>query len=129
MNTHPKLTVPYQAFVSDVIAKPAIDPALVVAEDAFLAGNLRMQLPRTPVDTETYRLYNPPFDWSQDKPILLVWRAGDQTVAQVPAKLENRLKQRIGLVPPLEPQIIALPYIYGNDADTFRFGYAWVRKP
>ncbi|KQS96521.1 MULTISPECIES: glycosyltransferase family 39 protein [unclassified Rhizobium] len=129
MNTHPKLTVPYQAFVSDIVAKPAIDPALVVAEDAFLAGNLRMQLPRTPVDTETYRLYNPPFDWSQDRPILLVWRAGDQTVAQVPAKLENRLRQRIGTVPPLEPQIVALPYIYGSDGDTFRFGYAWVRKP
>ncbi|WP_438749411.1 glycosyltransferase family 39 protein [Pararhizobium sp. O133] len=129
MNVHPKLTVPYQAFASELVAKPGVQPALVIAQDAFLAGNLRMQLPDIPVDTETYRLYSPPFDWSEDKPILLVWRAGDKNALQVPANVESRLRQRIGTVPPLQPQTIALPYIYGSDGDLFRFGYAWVRKP
>lgn len=129
MNSHPKLTVPYQGFVEDVIRKPAATPALVIAEDAFLAGNIRMQLPQTPVDTETYKLYNPPFDWSAQKPILLVWRVNGESGAQVPPEVEKRLEQRIGAVPPLQPQTIALPYIYGSDGDLFRFGYAWVVKP
>ncbi|WP_349433536.1 glycosyltransferase family 39 protein [Pararhizobium sp. A13] len=129
MNSHPKLTVPYRDFIEDVVTKPAATPALVIAEDAFLAGNIRMQLPHTPVDTETYRLYSPPFDWSAQSPILLVWRANAEDGATVPTRLEDRLKQRIGTVPPLQPQTIALPYIYGSDGDSFRFGYAWVRKP
>ncbi|MCV9963498.1 glycosyltransferase family 39 protein [Pararhizobium sp. BT-229] len=129
MNTHPKLTVPYQDFIENIVKTPAATPALVIAEDAFLAGNIRMQLPDTPVDTQTYRLYSPPFDWSAENPILLVWRANGEDGASVPTRLEDRLKQRIGSVPPLQPQTIALPYIYGSDGDLFRFGYAWVRKP
>lgn len=129
MDSHPKLTVPYQALIEEIVTKPAIEPALVIAEDAFMAGNIRMQLPQTPVDTETYRLFSPAFSWTRETPILLVWRASDDESNKVPARLENRLRQRIGAVPPLEPNMIALPYIYGSDGDLFRFGYAWVRKP
>lgn len=129
MNSHPKLTVPYQAFIEEIVKESAIAPALVIAEDAFLAGNIRMQLPHTPVDTETYRLYNPPFSWSTDTPVLLVWRDNGEDGGRVPVRLEDRLRQRIGTVPPLQPQTTSLPYIYGSNGDLFRFGYAWVRKP
>jgi 4-amino-4-deoxy-L-arabinose transferase-like glycosyltransferase len=129
MGSHPKLTVPYQAFIEEVVRKPAIAPALVIAEDAFMAGNIRMQLPHTPVDTETYRLYSPPFSWSKDHPVLLVWRDNGEGSARLPAHLEDRLRQRIGTVPPLQPQTASLPYIHGSKGDLFRFGYAWVRKP
>lgn len=129
MNAHPKLTVPYQAFAQAVVLTPGIAPALVIADDAFMAGNIRMQLPATPVDTETYRLYSPPFAWSATNPILLVWRADEEDGGKVPADIEERLRQRIGSVPPLQPQDIALPYTYGSKGDVFRFGYAWVRKP
>ena len=129
MGSHPKLTVPYQAFIEEAVRKPAIAPALVIAEDAFMAGNIRMQLPHTPVDTETYRLYSPPFSWSKDRPVLLVWRDNGEGSARLPAHLEDRLRQRIGTVPPLQPQTTSLPYIHGSKGDLFRFGYAWVRKP
>ena len=129
MNSHPKLTVPYQAFIEETVKKPAVAPALVIAEDAFMAGNIRMQLPHTPVDTETYRLYSPPFSWSKDSPILLVWRHDGNDGPRVPARLVGRLKQRVGVLPPLQPQTIALPFIYGSDGDLFHFGFAWVRKP
>lgn len=129
MNAHPKLTVPYEQFVEDVVKKPAITPALVIAGDAFLAGNIRMQLADTPVDTETYPLYSPPFDWSATKPILLVWRANGDDGTKVPPEVESRLKLRIGMLPPLQPQTLALPYLYGSGGDLFRFGYAWVIKP
>jgi hypothetical protein len=129
MNSHPKLTVPYQAFIEETVKKPAVAPALVIAEDAFMAGNIRMQLPHTPVDTETYRLYSPPFSWSKDSPILLVWRHDGNDEPRVPARLVDRLKQRVGVLPPLQPQTIALPFIYGSDGDLFHFGFAWVQKP
>lgn len=129
INDHPKLTVPYQQFVEEIVRKPSITPALVIAGDAFLAGNIRMQLADIPVDTETYPLYSPPFDWSATKPILLVWRANGDDGVKVPPEVENRLKLRTGILPPLQPQTIALPYLYGSDGDLFRFGYAWVIKP
>ena len=48
MGTHPKLTVPYQGFVEEIVRKPEIDPALVIAGDALMAGNLRMLEDETP---------------------------------------------------------------------------------
>ena len=128
MGTHPKLTVPYQGFVEEIVRKPGIIPALVIAGDALMAGNLRMQMPDVAVDTQTYPLHSPAFSWSSQNPILVVWRANEET-ASIPPGLLSRLEERVGTVPPLEPQVIALPYLYGNEGDGFRFGYAWVRKP
>ncbi|MGK6317517.1 ArnT family glycosyltransferase [Neorhizobium sp. DT-125] len=118
---------PFQAFSDEIRPLTASAPTLIVASDGQLAGNLRFNLPSTPVRTTStptgiHALPMPPY-----QRILFVWRNSDGSMPSgFPEKFTQYLQERgiAGIVP--QARIAALPYNYGRPDDRYRFAYAVV---
>ncbi len=125
-----KLNVPYAAFASEVVNGTSPRPAAIIAADQHLAGNLRIQLPHIPVLTPAYPSFDPPYEWNENSPVLLVWRNGGKPNPPQPAALSALLAARHGVSARVgESGEIALPFTYGKGDDRYSFGYAWVYPP
>jgi len=124
-----KQHVPYGPAVQEILASSNVAPALIVAPDSYLPGNIRLHAPDIPVVAPQYppSLAGYPFD--ADHPWLAVWRNADGTPAPQPrqaferwVRADPRLKDAkwdIGMVAPI--------YNYGKPGDVYSFSYAWIR--
>ncbi len=122
-----KLNVPYDAFARH-IAEEGVTPAVILADDTHLAGNLRLQFPGVPVVSEDYAGFAPDVAWSAQAPVMVVWRNEDGSPAEVPQALLADAARfgngRAAAAPDLHR--VELPYRYGRDGDRYSFSYAWV---
>ncbi len=122
-----KLNVPYDAFARH-IAEEGVTPAVILADDTHLAGNLRLQFPGVPVVSEDYAGFAPDVDWSAQSPVMVVWRNEDGSPAEAPQALladAARFGKGRAAAPP-DLHRVELPYLYGRDGDRYSFSYAWV---
>lgn len=119
-----RLNIPYAAFAETVAKMEGREPALVIANDKQIAGNIRTQFARATVAIPSM-LETVPVD-KRRRPLLVVWRSEADSATQIPDALNGALnalgmdgngKQRRDL---------ALPYIYGSDADRYGFSYVWL---
>jgi 4-amino-4-deoxy-L-arabinose transferase-like glycosyltransferase len=119
-------TVPYAAFTSQIVAAEGKPPGLVLTDDWLPAGNLRLQFTDAPVMSLFFANLKLPYDWTADRPILLVWlptRTGDN----LPASLAGWLTDNIGAqYAAPEVKQTEVRYINGGPRDTYRFAYCWI---
>jgi 4-amino-4-deoxy-L-arabinose transferase-like glycosyltransferase len=119
--------VPFAAFMQQVTAAEGKTPGLVLTDDWLPAGNLHLQLPTVPTMSMFFANLKVGYQWTADKPILIVWLPRNGPVA-TPQTLTQWLSGTLG------PQYAApeikeaeVPYIHAvRKGDTFRFAYAWV---
>ncbi|MBB3978662.1 4-amino-4-deoxy-L-arabinose transferase-like glycosyltransferase [Rhizobium azooxidifex] len=122
-----KLNVPYDAFARH-IAEEGITPAVILADDTHLAGNLRLQFPGVPVVSEDYAGFAPDAAWSAQSPVLVVWRNEDGTAAEVAQEILDDAARFGKGKPAAAPDLhrMELPYHFGHDGDRYSISYAWV---
>lgn len=120
-----RVNIPSDRFVKAEVSDRDIVPALVVAADRHLAGNIGLSLPGVPVMTTQFPDFVLPFSASDTRPILLAWRTG--TGEAMPPALEKWLAQNIGADVRPEINTIALPYHYQHGDDVYSYYYAWLR--
>ncbi|CAN7648250.1 glycosyltransferase family 39 protein [Rhizobium sp. LjRoot30] len=121
-----KLNVPYAAFTQTLVEEVGKTPALVIAGDPHLGGNIRLHMPDVPIDTLFYPGYKPAYQWTADHPIVFAWRRRGEPDPALPEDLSNWLKTIAGPDVKIEPKDVALPYISGRPGDLYHFSYAVV---
>lgn len=121
------LNTPYTPFLKQVVAAEGRKPVAVVTTTWQKAGNVRINMPDTPVISIAYPLYDIDHASIGHQPLLLVWNERDGRQSSIPPTLTQWLKEKYGeaLSNP-EQHDMAVPYYYGRDPDRYHFGYAWV---
>ena len=120
-----RLNIPYAA-LAEAVAQAEGQPALILANDKQIAGNLRMQFSGAQV-TMPSPSNALPVDMSK-RPLLAVWHDDAQPEAPVPDLLRNALSA-LGIPDAAAaPRHLALPYLYGTGEDRYSFSYIWVAE-
>ncbi len=119
-----RLNIPYDGFAAAIRKDIGGEPGLIVGYDPHLEGNMRLQMPGTPVQSYFYPDFKPAFQLDAKHPVVFVWRddKGKTPPAWPNDYFADVLKQN-GLKQP-ETHIVTLPYIYGQPGDTYQFAYA-----
>lgn len=125
-----KLNVPYRPAVEAMLSDGMPRPALILAEDLQLAGNIRLAASDIPVLAPGYEHFEPRVRFDDRHPLLVVWRVRDPSNNLVPEPMAQLLAKHFEVdASTPETRNIALPYLHGRTGDVYRFGYAWVHKP
>lgn len=124
-----EINVPHKAATEAMLASGGHPPSLILAEDARLAGNIRLGT-ALPVIAPGYSTFEKGYDFDATHPLLVVWRGGEKGDAPMPEPLAQLFAAQVeaGAVKPM-PATIAQPYRFGQDGDVYRFGYAWIYPP
>lgn len=119
-----RLNIPYDSFAETIRKDIGGEPGLIVGYDPHLEGNMRLQMPGTPVQSYFYPDFKPKFQLDAKHPVVFVWR--DDKGRTPPAWPDYYFKDVLaqnGLKQP-ETHVVTLPYIYGQPGDTYQFAYA-----
>jgi 4-amino-4-deoxy-L-arabinose transferase-like glycosyltransferase len=119
-----RLNIPYAAFAEAVAKAEGRQPALVLTSDKQIAGNIRTQFADATVALPSL-LKTLPVEASK-RPLLVVWRDERNPEPHIPDRLRDTLKAFGVPETGMTPRDLALPYIYGSDADRYGFSYIWV---
>ncbi|WHO72212.1 glycosyltransferase family 39 protein [Rhizobium sp. BT03] len=103
-------------------------PALVIASDTYVGGNMRLQFPDVPVVIPDFPAPGIPAFTEAKGPVLVVWR-GKKTATAADAVMPERFSSALATagIAPQEIGSLSLPYYFGRQGDNFALGYAWVR--
>lgn len=125
-----KIDIPYELVVEDMIGRGQHPPSIIFAEDADLAGNVRLGAKGIPVVTRETALRELGYVFDETHPLLVVWR-GVEGQNRGPAQLVQVLSDQFG-VDAKEPTIkfTTFFYRYGEAKEVREFGYgAWIYPP
>ncbi|TCU19385.1 dolichyl-phosphate-mannose-protein mannosyltransferase [Rhizobium sullae] len=125
IGSYTKLNVPFADFAKAMTDKRQ-PPALIIASDRYVGGNLRLQLPDVPVIISGFPNPGIAMNAAAARPILVAWRGPNPKEAPMPPEISTWLKQN-----GLEPDAIgslALPYHFGKSGDTYALGFAWLER-
>jgi len=117
---------PYPAFVRQILASEGKQPGLMLTNGWLPAGNLHLQLPDVPAMSLFFPNLKADYQWSANKPILIVWRPGKDN-GVMPRELSNWLRDTLGsqyATPDIK--LTDVQYIHGKPGDMASFAYAWV---
>ncbi|MGV3553449.1 ArnT family glycosyltransferase [Rhizobium sp.] len=130
LGRYEKLNVPYDTAVAEILKSGQQAPALILASDMQLGGNIRMQAQDIPVVVPGFADFAQRSPADPQRPILLVWRNKGEADAPMQDELRGLLASELGSdAAALQPQDIAKPYHYGKPGDAYHFQYAWVYSP
>jgi 4-amino-4-deoxy-L-arabinose transferase-like glycosyltransferase len=118
--------VPYDSFVEQVVASEGKQPGLAVTDDWLPAGNLKLQLPTVPVMSRFFANLETGYEWSRNRPILLVWLPEKDNGA-MPATLVEWLRSAVG--PRYEGSTVRradVSYANGEAGSAVTFAYSWI---
>lgn len=103
-------------------------PVLVIASDAYIGGNMRLQFPDVPVVIPDLPAPGIPAYAAAKGPVLIVWR-GRKTATAADAVMPERFSLALTAagIAPQEFGSLSLPYYFGRQGDSFALGYAWVQ--
>ena len=104
------------------------EPALVIASDTYIGGNMRLQFPDVPVIIPDFPAPGIPAYAEAKGPVLVVWR-GKKTATAADAVMPERFSSALATVGIASQEIgsLSLPYYFGRQGDNFALGYAWVQ--
>lgn len=118
--------VPYADFVRQVVGTEGKQPGLVMTDDWLPAGNLRLQFPDVPVMSRFFGNLTEPYEWTAERPVLLVWLPKKGRDA-LPPILVEWVSTALG--PEYVNTVVHqadVGYIHGKSGDTAHFAYAWI---
>ncbi len=126
IGTYSRPNVPMADLVREMTRQA--EPALVIASDPYVAGNMRLQLPHVPVVIPDFPVAGIPAYTTAGGPVLIVWR-GKKTATAADAVMPERFSSALTAadITPQEIGALSLPYYFGRQDDNFALGYAWVR--
>ncbi|KPH10486.1 hypothetical protein CO657_05095 [Rhizobium acidisoli] len=104
------------------------EPALVIASDTYIGGNIRLQFPDVPVVIPDFPAPGISAYAEAKGPVLVVWR-GKKTATAADAVMPERFSSALATagIAPQEIGSLSLPYYFGRQGDNFALGYAWVQ--
>ncbi|MGF6172287.1 ArnT family glycosyltransferase [Ensifer sp. 4252] len=118
-----RLSIPYATLAETVVKLEGREPALILATDKLIAGNLRTHLQNTPVLTASYF---GAATANASMPLLVVWSDDGKAEPILPETLADAMKMRGFSTTTATPQVLSLPYLHGKTEDRYTFGYLWV---
>jgi hypothetical protein len=124
IHVYSKPNVPFPIFARQIASRG--QPALIVASDMYVAGNLRLQFPDTPVVVPDLPEPGIPGLAATKGPVVIAWRGSKPSDATIPADFSAALATS-GIKLP-EINSAALPYFFGRQGDTFALGYSWIEN-
>jgi 4-amino-4-deoxy-L-arabinose transferase-like glycosyltransferase len=125
IGSYSKPNIPFPSFAREMTAKTK--PALVIASDMYVAGNLRVQLPDVPIVVPGSAGSLAALSAASQGPVLVVWRGATESDATtIPQGLTLTLSAENLVI--VDQRMLLLPYYYGRDSDKYALGYAWVRS-
>ncbi len=121
-----RLSIPYSTLVDTIVQQQGQEPAMVLAANKQVAGNLRTRLHGAKVFVPG-NSSSPAIDHLAG-PLLVVW-SEDGKAGTPPAQLVDTLKSLGVPETALSPQQLTLPYLHGTLEDRYSFGYFWIDDP
>lgn len=125
LGQHAKISVPYAAAVSEILASDPNRPSLIVTSDQQIAGNIRITAPEVPVTIPGYQAFEKPFAFDATTPLLVIWRDRGRQSMPLPDNIAHWLEEH-GKLQILDPKNIAKPYIFGRDDELYYFAYTYL---
>lgn len=124
-----KQHVPYGAAVQQILGTSPIPPALIVTDESYLPGNIRLHAPEIAAVSQNYPPSLEDYQFGAQHPWLAVWRKPDGAPdPEIPEGLKQRVEQDQRLHgTEWTTGMVAAPYNYGKPGDTYSFSYAWIR--
>ncbi|NKM68981.1 ArnT family glycosyltransferase [Rhizobium laguerreae] len=124
--TYSRPNVPMAGFSREMTRQA--QPALVIASDTYIGGNMRLQFPDVPVVIPDFPAPGIPAYAEAKGPVLIVWR-GKKTATAADAVMAERFSSPLTAAGIALQEIgsLSLPYYFGRQGDNFALGYAWVR--
>ncbi|MCM2291958.1 glycosyltransferase family 39 protein [Allorhizobium sp. BGMRC 0089] len=123
-----KKNVPYAPAINRILAQAGRPPALILASDDQLAGNIHLVRPDLPVLTPKSALLTPPDHFSADKPLLVIWRDDGKSNPLMLKAMKDWLRHYPGLSA-LSTGEIALPYFYSHGKALYSFSFGLYTQP
>jgi hypothetical protein len=116
----------WQAFHNHIVENEKISPSVIITPNWPSGGNLRFVFKDVPVATVTYDDYDPIFNVSNERPILMAWTgdSGGDQVASMTAWLKDQIKADVQNV---QVSTFDVPMYYPIENKKLRFNYAIVR--
>ncbi|MBP2446691.1 ArnT family glycosyltransferase [Rhizobium leguminosarum] len=104
------------------------EPALVIASDTYVGGNMQLQFPDVPVVIPDFPAPGIAAYAEAKGSVLIVWR-GKKTATAADAVMPERFSSALTAagIAPQEIGSLSLPYYFGRRGDNFALGYAWVQ--
>lgn len=126
IGTYARPNVPMAGFSREMTRQG--QPALVIASDTYVGGNMRLQFPDVPVVIPDFPIPGIPAYDEAKGPVLIVWR-GKKTATAADAVMPDRFTSALTAagIAPREIGSLSLPYYFGRQGDNFALGYAWAR--
>ncbi|RXT29072.1 hypothetical protein B5P46_10125 [Rhizobium leguminosarum] len=126
IGTYSRPNVPMAGFSREMTRQA--EPALVIASDTYIGGNMRLQFPDVPVVIPDFPAPGIPAYAEAKGPVLIVWR-GKKTATAADAVMPERFSSALTAAGIALQEIgsLSLPYYFGRQGDNFALGYAWVR--
>ncbi|MGR9280815.1 ArnT family glycosyltransferase [Rhizobium johnstonii] len=126
IGTYSRPNVPMAGFAREMTRQA--EPALVIASDTYIGGNMRLQFPDVPVVIPDFPAPGIPAYAEAKGPVLIVWR-GKKTATAADAVMPERFSSALTAAGIALQEIgsLSLPYYFGRQGDNFALGYAWVR--
>ncbi len=118
LGRYEKLNIPHRALVEHIVREIGGPPSLIIASDTPLAGNLHIHLLNVPAFSPFYSQFNPPFEWSRERPIVAIWRAEDSLLGNIPDDIDEAVDRFAGKEARLKVASIGIPYIFGSRVTT-----------
>ncbi|RUM26413.1 hypothetical protein EFQ99_09150 [Rhizobium vallis] len=127
IGTYSRPNVPMAGFAREMTRQA--QPALIIASDTYIGGNMRLQFPDVPVVIPDFPVAGIPAYASADGPVLIAWRGKKTTAADADAVMPERFSSALAAAGIASEAIgsLSLPYYFGRQGDNFSLGYAWAR--
>lgn len=122
-----RLSIPYSTLVDTVVRQQGREPAMVLASNKLLGGNVRTGLHGAKVFVPG-NSGSPPIEHLTG-PLLVVWSEDGKLDAPPPERLIDALRSLGVPVSAITPEQLALPYLNGKQQDRYGFGYVWIDDP
>jgi len=118
---------PFPALADTIRPIVSTKPTLIISANGYIGGNLRFNLPSTPVMTFTMPTGIRSFPLPPHEQILFVWGNRDgATPSGFPKEFADYLQESGLNSGNVETNIVGFPYNYGRPGDEYRFAYALV---
>lgn len=125
LGKYSRLSIPYETLADALVKREGREPALILAPDKMIAGNLRTRLRGANViipDDVAARSV------ATKTPLLVVWSDGGKAEPVLPEAFAAAMEARGISATTASPQVLSLPFLHGKPEDQYSFGYLWIDK-